>query len=147
MKRGLWTVLVLLLAGCSGRGPETGPIPPASEGPEAQTAPSAAEVVHVDPAEAAKLIAGGDVLVLDVRTSREFARGHIEGATNVDFLAGDFRERLKGVPTNRPVLVHCAVGGRSTEALPALKEAGFAKIYHLDGGFKAWEAAGQPVSR
>lgn len=141
MKRGLWTLLAVLLVGCGDRPEKAG----RSAGPEpASTA--GVEVVHVGPAEAAKLVSGGEVLVLDVRTPREFGRGHIAGAVNVDFLAGDFRERLGEVPTNRPVLVHCAVGGRSTEALPALQERGFPKIYHPDGGIKAWEAAGRPVT-
>lgn len=46
---------------------------------------------------------------------------------------------------NRRLVLHCAGGGRSALAAVALKEMGFANVAHLDGGFAAWKAAGQPV--
>src|SRR5262245_34037208 len=67
------------------------------------------KVTHDDAKEAAKLVAKKGVVVLDVRTPSEFAAGHIAGATNVDFQAGDFAERLAKLDRERTYLVHCAV--------------------------------------
>jgi phage shock protein E len=102
-------------------------------------------VHHVNPAEAQKLIAEKKVVVLDVRTPKEFAAGHIAGATNINCLAADFGKAITGLATNQVYLVHCAVGGRSTQALPKLEQLQLPSIYHLDGGIKAWEKAGLPV--
>jgi len=104
-------------------------------------------VHHVNPAEAQKLIAGKKVVVLDVRTPKEFAGGHIAGATNINFHSADFAKAITGLDTNRVCLVHCAVGGRSTQALPQLEKLQFQSLYHLDGGIKAWEKAGLPVEK
>ena len=43
---------------------------------------------------------------------------------------------------NKPVIVHCRSGGRSTESLEIFQELGFKNVYHLDGGIMAWEKAG-----
>jgi rhodanese-related sulfurtransferase len=102
-------------------------------------------VYHVNPAQAQKLIAAKKVVVLDVRTPKEFAAGHIAGATNINFQSADFAKTITGLATNQAYLVHCAVGGRSTQALPKLEQLQLQSIYHLDGGIKAWEKAGLPV--
>lgn len=104
-------------------------------------------VHHVNPAEAQKLIADKKVVVLDVRTPKEFAAGHIAGATNINFLSADFAKAIAGLDTNKAYLLHCAVGGRSTQALPILEKLQFRSVYHLDGGLKAWEKAGRPVQK
>ncbi len=108
---------------------------------------SPANVTHADAKEAAKLVAKNEVVVLDVRTPGEFAAGHIAGATNIDFQAGDFSDRLAKLDREKTYLVHCAVGGRSTKALAQLSKLGFKHVVHLDGGLKAWQAAGNPVGK
>jgi rhodanese-related sulfurtransferase len=104
------------------------------------------KVKHVNAEEAAKLVQEGKVTVLDVRTEDEFKEGHIKGAKNVDFNAEDFAKKAAQVDKSKPVLVHCQAGGRSTKSLPTLEKLGF-EIYHLDGGFSAWEDAGKPVEK
>lgn len=110
-----------------------------------------AAVVHVDAAGAADLLKKSSdaaeesdrVVVLDVRTSEEFKEERIEGAKNVDFKAADFREMAGKLDRSKPYLVHCRSGRRSTASLEILKELGFTRIYHLDGGILAWKEAGQ----
>jgi rhodanese-related sulfurtransferase len=46
---------------------------------------------------------------------------------------------------NRRVILHCASGGRSALATETLQQLGYTNVAHLDGGFKAWAAAGHPV--
>jgi phage shock protein E len=106
---------------------------------------SSTNVTHADAKRAAKLVANNQIIVLDVRTPREFASGHIAGATNINYLSGDFPDRLAQLDRSKSYLLHCAVGGRSTNALPKLARLGFTNVIHLDGGFKAWQAAGNPV--
>lgn len=103
-------------------------------------------VKDVAPDEAEKLLKAG-AKVVDVRTPEEFKSGHIKGASNVDFHGTDFAAKVNALPKNEPVILHCAAGGRSTKALETLKAAGFGKIYHLKGGFSAWEDAGKPVEK
>lgn len=107
-------------------------------------------VEHVDAAGAAKLLSenrGTNLVVLDVRSPREFNAGHIAGATNVDFNSNQFPILLEKMDHRKTYLVHCAAGGRSTKSLEWFKKLGFAKVIHLDGGFNAWEEAGKPVTR
>jgi len=85
-------------------------------------------------------------IVLDVRTPKEFAAGHIPGAVNVDFNAPDFDKKVAALETNKTYLVHCAVGGRSAKACDKLSKQ-FPHLYNLDGGMKAWEKAGNRPER
>jgi len=109
--------------------------------------PAPGAVKHVNPNQAQKLIADKKVIVLDIRTPSEFKNAHIAGATNIDFLARDFEQRISLLDTNKSYLVHCASGGRSTHSLPVLKKHQFELLYHLDGGIKAWEKEGLPVEK
>jgi rhodanese-related sulfurtransferase len=82
------------------------------------------------------------MIVLDVRTAKEFNEGHIEGAINIDFHAPDFEDQISELSRDVPYLVHCRSGRRSTLALETLKTMEFTDITHLDGGVKAWTSAG-----
>jgi phage shock protein E len=104
-------------------------------------------VTNVQVEVAAKLVAEGKVIVLDVRTAEEFSEGHIAGATNINFMAKDFATQVGQLDRDKVYLLHCASGGRSKRCLPQLKQLGFKQIYHLDGGFSAWEEAGKPVAK
>lgn len=84
--------------------------------------------------------------LLDVRTSDEFAKGHIEGAINADINLGDFQTQLAKLDKSKPVFVYCLSGGRSSSAAEVLKENGFKEIYNLEGGILAWNAAQLPLS-
>lgn len=117
---------------------------PATQAQEKKPASKPA-VRHTDAKQAAKLVATNAVIVLDIRTPDEFADGHIAGATNIDFMAGDFAERLARLDREKSYLLHCASGRRSTNSLPQFSKLGFTNLIHLDGGFKAWQAAGNPV--
>lgn len=120
-------------------------VPPFAK-PSAPAAESLkSNVQNVTPAEAEKLLAERkDIVVLDVRTADEFAAGHLPGAKNVDFLEADFAKRV-GAYAGKPVIVHCAAGNRSAKAVPSLDPQKFPQVYHLDGGYKSWAAAGKPT--
>ena len=124
-----------------------GPLFAKDANPVAPTA-AAAVAKDVSPDEAQKLLKDNPKLVvLDVRTPEEYAAGHIAGAKNIDFTAPDFATKVEGLDKTTPYLVHCAAGGRSGKTLELIKEKGFVAIYHLNGGWKAWEKAGKPVEK
>ena len=104
-----------------------------------------AAIKDVSVAEAARLARDTNVVVLDVRTPREFKAGHIAGATNLNFNDRSFHNQLGALDKTRPYLVHCAVGGRSGQAVKTMQSMGFTNIFHLEAGMKGWEKEGQPV--
>lgn len=92
--------------------------------------------VKVSAKEAKQLIADGKVTILDVRTQEEFDSGHIAGASvlPVQVLAS----RVDELDKNKPYLLVCRSGNRSTQAQTILKDAGFKKTYNLMGGVMSW---------
>ena len=92
-------------------------------------------------------LANTNAVVLDVRTPEEFAKGHLKGAVLLDFKSPDFAAKLGVLDKSKTYLVHCAVGGRSAKACEQMHELGFLRVANLEGGIKAWEAAGKPVEK
>lgn len=84
--------------------------------------------------------------VVDVRTSEEYAVGHVAGARNVNVLASDFRERVDDLDRDQPVYVYCASGHRSGRAAKVMEDMGFQRVVNA-GGFGGLQRAGAPVER
>jgi rhodanese-related sulfurtransferase len=78
-------------------------------------------------------------VVLDVRTSAEFAGGHLPGAVNLDIQARDFLTRLEGLDRGKSYLVYCRSGNRSAKAVEAMEQMEFPKVYHMREGMIGWE--------
>ena len=92
------------------------------------------------PAEVHELLASpAPPLVLDVRNPKELTQGRIEGSVNIPL--NHLRERMHELPHDRPVLVHCAGGYRSSIAAGMLQQQGI-EVIELAGGLAAWQAAG-----
>jgi len=103
-----------------------------------------ATVAAVGPAEAAALVADGAVLV-DVREREEMAAGTAPGAVALPrgFLELQAENALPDKA--KTLVVFCQTGYRSLFAADALTRLGYRDVRHLDGGFRAWSAAGLPV--
>jgi hydroxyacylglutathione hydrolase len=84
-----------------------------------------------------------DVQLLDVRSPGEWDAGHLPGARYL-FL-GELPEKLKNLNADRPVVVYCASGYRSSLAASLLQASGFKKVLNVPGSYTAWTAAGFPV--
>jgi len=84
-------------------------------------------------------------VLLDVREHDEWEAGHAPGAVHIPL--GDLPARLDELPdTDAGTLaVTCRGGGRSSRAVAWLSQQGF-DVANLDGGMKAWEAAGKPLA-
>ena len=86
-----------------------------------------------------------DALLIDVRTPAEFAAEHVEGAESLplDQLDPDALYRRAG--DSLTVFFICQTGTRSQLAAARLREAGLARVVHVDGGTNAWRMAGLPL--
>ncbi len=88
-------------------------------------------------ADADTLPRGGSVTLLDVRTTGEFAQGHIDGFVNIP--VDELRERLGELDRGKPVYVICQSGLRSYIACRILAGNGF-DCYNFSGGFRFYDA-------
>ena len=128
------------LAACDGTREPGAEVDGGSAADLSAVAPAVA-VLAPDDFAARRAALGDEAYLIDCRTPREYAGGTIEGAINIDYLDDGFAERLRALDPARPAMVFCQKGGRSAEAATALREAGFAEVYDLQGGFGAWRAA------
>ena len=92
-------------------------------------------------------MAGGDgaPAVLDVRTAKEFAEGHVPGAINISHDELEARLPELEADRDRDLVVYCRSGKRAGLALDMLEKAGFKRLYHLEGDYLGWAEAGRPV--
>jgi len=96
--------------------------------------------------EATLLINREDAVVLDVRETHEWSSGHIPNARHIAI--GQLAKHLSELEKHKdkPVIVCCASGNRSSSACGTLKRAGFERVFNLSGGIGAWTGAGLPVT-
>lgn len=77
--------------------------------------------------------------VIDVRTSEEYARGHIEGAVLMDVLEEmEFRKSVDTLDAAHTYYIYCRSGRRSRKAAAIMQERGL-KVVDLEGGYNAWQ--------
>ncbi|HID12043.1 MAG TPA: rhodanese-like domain-containing protein [Candidatus Latescibacteria bacterium] len=98
----------------------------------------AVSVVDIPPSEAAELIRAGKVLVLDVRTMEEYREGHITPSLLIPHQEVEKRKKEILAYGDRPILVYCRSGRRSSIAAEELIKKGFKKVYNLVGGKEAF---------
>ena len=85
-----------------------------------------------------------DFVLIDVREEVEWEIVQIPGAILIpkgQFLDGS---ALANLPTDKQIVLHCKVGGRSAEALAVVQGAGFTDAIHVGGGINAWVAQIEP---
>jgi hydroxyacylglutathione hydrolase len=98
---------------------------------------------RVSPSLAAERLAGPHgPLVVDVRAPGEHQQKCVRGSLNLPL--NHLTERLKELPKDRPLLVHCAGGYRSSIAASLLQQHGY-DVSELAGGLAAWETASLPT--
>jgi len=97
--------------------------------------------------QATQLINRKNALMLDVRDAKEYEDGRVPNAVHlpVSQLAGRGTE-LKNF-MSRPVVAYCDRGNRSRAAAATLTKLGFAEVYTLRGGLRAWTEAGLPLEK
>lgn len=103
---------------------------------------------HVSAKQAYDLLSSNkDIVVLDIRTAREYNRGHISGAQNIDYYDDAFTEKLGSLDREKTYIMHCKSGGRSGRSEEIFMKLGFKNIIHMNKGFDDWIDTGLPISR
>lgn len=112
-----------------------------------------AAVPRVSPDEARKMVSEQNAIIVDVRDRPELeAAGKIPGSVHIprgmlEFRADDATQyHDANLSKDRPVILHCASGGRSALAGKTLKDMGYTKVFNL-GGFKDWVDGGGDVEK
>lgn len=100
----------------------------------------------VSPDEAVAMINHQGAVVFDVRTSQEYASGHILNAIHIDTSEPDTKLKHLNKYSQKPVIVVCAQGKRSALFLKRLQSLGFTEAVNLTGGLHAWQNAGLPLT-
>jgi hydroxyacylglutathione hydrolase len=104
-----------------------------------------ASTEHLSAQSAAERLSSSHApLAIDVRTPREREQKHIDGSLSVPL--NRLADHLSSLPKDRPLLVYCAGGYRSSVAASLLQRSGFHSVAEIAGGFAAWEAANLPVA-
>lgn len=100
---------------------------------------SKAEVKLITAEEMQSILEQEDVQVIDVRSAEEYDEVHIVNAQNIDINSPTFDEDIIGLDKERPIILYCKGGGRSAKCAKKMQDAGFEKIYDLEGGISRWE--------
>jgi rhodanese-related sulfurtransferase len=107
-------------------------------------AKSRVKQVNID--EYQKMPRDGHILI-DVREDREWSEGHAAGAIHLGKGVIE-RDIEKEIPDkSKPLVLYCGGGFRSALAAEALQKMGYTNAISLDGGWRAWNAAGLPVEK
>lgn len=80
-----------------------------------------------------------DAQLIDVRTPKEHQDIRIANSQNIDFMSPTFDEDILKLNKEKPVILYCKGGNRSAKCAEKLKDAGFQKIYDLQGGISKWQ--------
>lgn len=111
------------------------------------------EIENLTLEKANQELSNGNVVLIDVRETEEFSQGKIAGAVHaprgmLEFYADPSLPYYKPeFIKEKRIILYCASGGRSALAVQTLKRMGYDNVAHIDGGFKAWQSAGLPVTK
>lgn len=103
------------------------------------------EVIMVSAEEMQELLELEDIQLVDIRTPEEYKTGFIEHSQNIDYSSPTFEEDLTKLDKTKPIMVYCKSGGRSGKCSKKLKDAGFIKVYDLEGGITEWKFSGNEI--
>lgn len=89
--------------------------------------------------QAQQILESGSCTVFDIRDDRSYEMGRLPGAQRINDQI--IRRMRKTEQRHSPVLIYCYHGNSSKDLAQMLCDFGFSKVYSLDGGYTAWEAA------
>lgn len=138
----LLTATLTLSPGCSH--PSDPPAPERWREIETEIRNRFPAVEHVDTAGVRRLLRNRRVVIVDVRSPREFAVSHLVQARSAP-LNARLIDRLADVPKERHIVLYCSVGYRSAEAAHRLVAAGYPNVHNYLGSIFAWANAGLPL--
>ena len=95
----------------------------------------------------ARLERGEQFHFVDVREDDEFGQDHAAGAIHIG--KGVIERDIETAIPNKqePIVLYCGGGYRSVLAADSLRQMGYTDVISMDGGIKAWRAAGYPMEK
>jgi len=88
----------------------------------------------MDPQTAKQNIEEQAGIIIDVRTSEEFAGGHLQQAQhNFDVMSGEFASKLDSLDKDETYYLYCRTGNRSGKATKMMKQDGFSNVHNIGG--------------
>lgn len=101
-------------------------------------------LTNLDPQDAVRLI-NNDAVVIDLRSTEAFARGHIVNAKNIPFedLSAD-KDKISKY-AKKTIVTVCDAGMTSSKLVDSLRKTGVENIFGLKGGINAWTQANLPL--
>lgn len=100
------------------------------------------DVATMSPQQTASMLAEKKAIIVDVRELSEWNEQHIAGAIHIPLAQVESRLSELTQYKDSPMIMQCRSGKRSAKAAAMLLDAGFSKVYSLDGGILAWGNAG-----
>lgn len=99
------------------------------------------------PTEATMLINRENAQLVDIREPNEYVSGHLCDSRNIP--SGSLAERAGELEAfkDKPIILVCQSGARSSTARATLTKLGFERVHSLDGGTVAWVEAGLPLKK
>lgn len=105
-----------------------------------------AQSTSLSPGDFQKGLSAPQVQLLDVRTAGEYQNAHIKNSLQADWVNFDqFKDRVQYLDKNKPIMIYCASGGRSSAAAEWLRKNGYSNVQELKGGLTAWKATDKPT--
>jgi len=77
------------------------------------------------------------MMILDVRTNKEYEQGHIPGSVHVQL--SEIGDKVKKLKKDKELVVYCQNGNRGIWAIKRLMGMGYKNLYNLKGGYNAWK--------
>lgn len=103
-----------------------------------KNSPTTAGFKDINIDEFKALVLEGNLMIVDVRTPRETARGIIDDAIAIDYFASDFDEQITKLPMDKKYVLYCRSGQRSANGCKEMYKKGFSNLYNLKGGYQSW---------
>lgn len=103
-----------------------------------RNSPATSGYTDINIAKFQSLLQEGNLMIVDVRTSRETARGIIDDAIVIDYFASDFEQQITNLPIDKKYVLYCRSGQRSADGCKVMYKKGFSNLYNLKGGYKSW---------
>ena len=129
------SIVTILLTGC-GDSKEA----PVATNQDGNASSARSQFVNMKASEAAKILKNNpEAVVLDIRTPKEYAEGHIPDAINIDYKADSFELELEKLDRDATYLMHCRSGRRSANSLKIFEKLGFRHVIHMDNGILGWQ--------
>lgn len=101
---------------------------------------ASAQVKNISTAVAERKMQKKNVVVLDVRTTKEYNEAHLANAVQIDVLDSvAFLQQVQQLDKTKKYIVYCRSGKRSAKAAGILSQLGFKQIWNMEGGITAWK--------